>query len=617
MKNGGFILKRLQITGKGKENAEIIFKSGLNIISGASDTGKSYILQCIDFVLGSKTAPEDIPQSKGYGSICLEASFGVSNIFTLRRGLKGGGIELYECGIEDIADVTPTPLSPKHNNRKDSVSGYLLEVIGLRGKLICRNSNCVKRTLSFRDIAHLTLIDEEKIISKSSPILSGQYTAPTVEKSLFKMLLTGIDDEDLVEIEKDEIIKARLNGKLELLNKVISERQEKHNSYNFEGNVKDEFNRIKSIINERTNDVSSLKGEIATLESDRTETWGELQKIESRLITLNELSERFTLLAEHYEIDTVRLQAIAEASTVYSQCPNLRCPLCGSRNGTEKPEDCVCNEEIDAFKNACSGEKKKIDVLVNDLDSTIKTVSSEYKEKHAKRKELKFKLNSIDEKIERGSLPILQKRQAILRELLPKNEFLSKLMRLKTEIEEFSKERGAIEQLLKEKGASYSVEFPSNEIDDFCIAYQNILKAWNYPEINRVVFNNKKSDVIINGQERVSHGKGYRAITHAAFTISLMLYCKVNNLPYSKLVVLDSPILSFKEADISEEEQKEREMVMNMKDSFYESLAKMIKDEQVIVLENTEPSNAIKDKINYIHFSKSCKTGRYGLYPAG
>ena len=612
MKNGGFILTRLQITGEGKENAEIIFKSGLNIISGASDTGKSYILQCIDFVLGSQTVPEEIPQSEGYSSIFLEVSLDDSNIFTLRRNLKGGGIELYECGIENIKDVTPATLSSKHKNRGDSVSGYLLEVIGLFGKSICKNANCLKRSLSFRDIAHLTLIDEGKIISKNSPILSGQYTKPTVEKSLFKMLLTGIDDEDLVEIEKNEIIKARLNGKLELLAKVISERQEKQNSYKFEGNVEDEFDRVQGIINERADDVSSLKGVIATLESDRTETWGELQTIESRLITLNELSERFILLAEHYKIDSIRLQAIAQASTIYSQCIDTICPLCGSRNGTEKSEGCLCNEEINTFKSACTGEKKKIDVLVNDLDSTIKTVASEYKEKQVKRKELKSKLDSINEKIERGLLPILQKRQAILRELLPKNESLSGIMRLRTEIEEFSKERDTIEQLLNKKGESYSVEFPSNKIDDFCITYQDILKAWNYPEINRVVFNNKKNDVIINGQERSSHGKGYRAITHAAFTICLMLYCKENNIPYSRLIILDSPILSFKEADVSEEEQ---EIVANMKDSFYESLANMIEDEQVIVLENIEPTIAMKSQINCIHFSKSHETGRYGLYP--
>lgn len=618
MKKGGFIFKMLRITGEGKKNAEVLFQPGLNIISGASDTGKSYILQCIDFILGAGNSPEDIPESEGYSSIWLEASSADGNMFTLRRALKGGGIELFEGSIEDTANLEPIPLSSKHSDQKDSVSGYLLEAVGLRNKFICKNSNCKKISLSFRNIAHLTLINEEKIISKNSPILSGQAVNTTAEKSLFKMLLTGIDDADLVEIEKEEIRKARLNGKLELLDKVISERQENLNSCNYKEDIRNEFNRVQGIINDRTADVSSLKGKIAALESERTETWSKLQTIESRLITLNELSERFTLLAKHYEIDTVRLKAIAEASTVYSQFPNTRCPLCGNINGAKtKKDECICTEEIDAFKKACLGENKKIEVLVGDLGSTIRTVSNEYKEKNKSRAELTSKLNSIDKKIEGGLLPILQDRQAVLRKLLQKNESLSKLVRLKTEIEEFSTEKDAIERLMKEKGESYSVEFPSRKIDNFCAVYLELLKAWNYPDINKVTFDTKKSDVIINGQDRSSHGKGYRAITHAAFSISLMRYCKENNLPYSTVVILDSPILSFKEADsdLSKEEFEEKQAVLNMKDSFYASIAEIIKDEQVIVLENIDPTEDVQTKVNYIHFSKLKETGRYGFFP--
>jgi hypothetical protein len=106
-----------------------------------------------------------------------------------------------------------------------------------------------------------------------------------------------------------------------------------------------------------------------------------------------------------------------------------------------------------------------------------------------------------------------------------------------------------------------------------------------------------------------SSGREYRVITHAAFTVCLMLYCNQNNLPYSSLVILDSPILSFKEKDLSEEDKKEKQAVLNMKDSFYESLAEIIKDEQVIVLENTEPSKKVQKATNYIHFSKSKKIG--------
>ena len=43
-----FFIKKLIITGKGKEPSVIDFDAGLNIVCGPSDTGKSYIVECID-----------------------------------------------------------------------------------------------------------------------------------------------------------------------------------------------------------------------------------------------------------------------------------------------------------------------------------------------------------------------------------------------------------------------------------------------------------------------------------------------------------------------------------------------------------------------------------------
>ena len=43
----GFLLE-IRLIGSGVEDAFIKFDRGLNIVSGASDTGKTYVFQCID-----------------------------------------------------------------------------------------------------------------------------------------------------------------------------------------------------------------------------------------------------------------------------------------------------------------------------------------------------------------------------------------------------------------------------------------------------------------------------------------------------------------------------------------------------------------------------------------
>ncbi len=58
----GFQLRSLRVTGPTLADAEIGFEAGLNVISGPSDTGKSYIVETIDFMLGGATPPAPDPR---------------------------------------------------------------------------------------------------------------------------------------------------------------------------------------------------------------------------------------------------------------------------------------------------------------------------------------------------------------------------------------------------------------------------------------------------------------------------------------------------------------------------------------------------------------------------
>ena len=67
----GFALRRLALIGPGKAPAEVTFARGLNVIAGPSDSGKSFIAQCLDYALGSGTAPKEIPEAEGYSAVVL------------------------------------------------------------------------------------------------------------------------------------------------------------------------------------------------------------------------------------------------------------------------------------------------------------------------------------------------------------------------------------------------------------------------------------------------------------------------------------------------------------------------------------------------------------------
>lgn len=64
----GFYIKELRITGTGMEDAAVVLEKGLNVINGPSNTGKSYIFKCIDYMFGADKLKE-IEESKGYENI--------------------------------------------------------------------------------------------------------------------------------------------------------------------------------------------------------------------------------------------------------------------------------------------------------------------------------------------------------------------------------------------------------------------------------------------------------------------------------------------------------------------------------------------------------------------
>src|SRR5260370_28212505 len=88
----GFQLRALQMSGLGVPVARITFGPGLNVISGASDTGKSFLFHAIDCMFGASSI-DLIPEARPYGTVELEIE-APQGRFLLSRSLLGGAFEL-------------------------------------------------------------------------------------------------------------------------------------------------------------------------------------------------------------------------------------------------------------------------------------------------------------------------------------------------------------------------------------------------------------------------------------------------------------------------------------------------------------------------------------------
>jgi hypothetical protein len=91
----GIHIVSLTFTGRDKETVELTFDAGLNVLFGASNTGKSFALKVFDFLLGGSKALPDIKERVGYERAWLALRLPKSGDVTLMRALAGGSLELY------------------------------------------------------------------------------------------------------------------------------------------------------------------------------------------------------------------------------------------------------------------------------------------------------------------------------------------------------------------------------------------------------------------------------------------------------------------------------------------------------------------------------------------
>ena len=141
---------------------------------------------------------------------------------------------------------------------------------------------------------------------------------------------------------------------------------------------------------------------------------------------------------------------------------------------------------------------------------------------------------------------------------------------------------------------------------------QDILKRWQFVDDEKVSIELSDYDTEINGKKRGLFGKGKRALITTANLIALMNYCIKSELPHPGFVIVDTPLTPYKDTDPSNEDK----LTDKVQNAFFEDLAELSGNLQVIVIENKVPPDSIKTSINHIHFSGNNKVGRKGFITA-
>jgi len=591
-----------------KTSADLNFTSGVNVICGASDTGKSFLAESIDFMLGGSDLRE-IPERSKYEEIELDCHVSDGEDWRLRRSTSGGNFKLIDLDDPKSAEEV---LKQNHSHGKtDNLSGFLLEKLGLLDKRILKSSTKVTtQSLSFRNLARLIIVQEGEIQQRGSPFWGGQYTTKTAELATIKLLLTGIDDSAVVSAVDTGPDNAKQIALVdELLADIATEIEDLGED---RGELSSQLKRLESSIEECRESLSAAQRQLDSLLTQRRDSLEERRSIQGRLDEISELLARFDLLRAHYIVDVERLTAIRESGSMFVHVEAVPCPLCGAAPDAQHLDE-TCEGDVDAIVAAASAEIQKIERLQSELADTVADLRGEEEDLESSLAIKDAVCEQLDKTIQETVAPEVSGVRASFSELVEERASVQRAVDLFARREKLEARRLSLidesEESTGEKGVASGI--PESIAHSFSKKVSSILRAWNFPGECLVHFDKQTTDFVIDGKPRGSRGKGLRAITHAAVTIALLEYCQENGISHPGFVVLDSPLLAYFKPEGNDDLELKGS---DLKEKFYEYLVQHHGVEsQVIIIENQHPPDEIQAHISMAVFSGNPNDGRYGF----
>lgn len=590
--NLGFFVRRIEVLGDGKEPAILDFEDGLNIVTGPSDTGKSYVLQVLDYLLGAKNAPKDNEASKGYDTFVGYFQSRKRNVgFKIQRGCSENCVWV---------DGEKRPLK-----KANSLDELLLHEVNLENTKILKNKNGETKTLSSRDLVHLSIIDDIRISQETPPYFVKNYMTETSEKAVIKLLLSDTNYDDLDVIRQKEIDHAKVL--IPVLNEMKNQLQNRLDQEVFSSpqdikSTKETLERkLQVFVPEVEMNLGMLNPQLSELKTKLKLRQSLQAKLESYLSS----TTRFRALDDQYSSDLERLEHLVSFVKLHHTLSDQPCPVCGGQiNSVPRLSD--LDSVGKELERAMSADLEETKVLKQDLLSVMSNELNELKNTEKQIKELDKEINDLFQMVSRLYSESVKPRIADIKECLSEleksNECLVYVDRIKDYEQRITKEQSVIDS----QPDYVSPDLTINDAKPLVDQVKSILQKWDF-DASGIHFSDKLQDLTIGDSIRSSHGKGVRSLCSAAFMIGLMQACLERRSPHYSFVAIDSPLSAYKgartEADL-------KGLPQSIETTLYNGFENL--NGQIIVLDNTPPPADIH--ANVIKFTKT-NEGRYGFFP--
>lgn len=591
-----FYIKKLEVNSKEEIVSIVEFRSGLNIITGTSNTGKSLIYKCIDFCLGAKKNPLHEYMDMEYTHISLYIVADDKEL-SISRHIDSTDIQV----TSNIPNIDSGVYNVNNKNYNKSLNSIMLKLLGINERHeIIKNKNFAKQELTWRSFYHMFFIDEDRIHEAISPLFNGILSANTASLSILIFLLYHEDFQDIEAYDRKEIKTAKKNAIENYINQEIedfSKRTAQLQAELIEFSENDIKKRIAVIIDEIENTQNIMNISIEESKNIVKEIYSKNEILTQDTMLLS----RYKLLENQYNSDLARLNFIVDGQINYEKNKETDCPFCNNKIFIKEKPDYI---------DASLHNYKKIMMQINDLKEAIHSLAEEIKQIDNEINTLKNQKKCLDRKIDiqlKPKIEELKNELQIYENYIEKNNEIQLLKNICINKNKYI----ADQKKIKDNDTEYK---PKEYLEDsFIIEFSNIIKRvleeGHYENLNTVSIDEKTMDIVVNGKKKSNNGKGYKAYFNSITSIALIKHLLEKGFYKPPILILDSPLLSLK---LASEEKETQSIKQSIKDGLLEILINLPTQLQTIVIENEIPEIDYKST-NIIRFTKNKEIGRYGF----
>ncbi|MGI6636719.1 MAG: hypothetical protein ACOX7B_16375 [Christensenellales bacterium] len=529
-----YYIKKLIVKGANKNDAVAEFDRGLTIISGPSNTGKTTILRCIDYIFGSDNLP--FAGATGYDTIMLFVSTEDGSIQFTRK-LESNKIDVVssddriESGTYKARNATKT---------MESISKVWLALIGIEDDHdIIANENFRPQHLTWRTFLPVILIKERQIERESS-ILMPEGGAKSIQgrTAFLSSLLFLIYGNDFSNFDERESKKERAIRKAAVekyINKELSGVADRKQSILDMIGAFDGLDVQKEIDN-AVQALSDIEEKISAAMSNSQSLLNNMLAKKERLTECQMLISRYAALKTQYSADIKRLSFIVDGETVMKHVSHdSTCPFCNGKIPTQNTK---------SYIEAARSELSRIVAQYNDLVGAEDDIKQQIQELQTEIVLLTEQKSSAEE--------------LIAKDLQPQARALSETIDAYRVYIQLNYELDVIHRLADgwysdlrdmQNEDVYEIKYkPMDKFDDrfwegMDAALIEILTECKYTPLISARFSKSSFDLEINGQAKaLTQGKGYCSILNTIVVMAFRKFMLENAVYNPGLCIVDTPL---------------------------------------------------------------------------